>query len=161
MVESRVGLTATVDQDLQLTTENGTAPYTWSVVAGALPAGLDLSGTGRINGRAADVGTFPVTFEAVDAIGLPASGVVTFEVTPPTIALDRLASSFLLTGPLLDASEEAMLDRLGNRNDTYDLGDFRAWVLSNPGLPLSAFFEGTSRPRVIVVPMSSAPGGAR
>jgi hypothetical protein len=32
----------------------------------------------------------------------------------------------------------AFLDRQGNADGAYDLGDFRAWVLANPSLPLSA-----------------------
>ncbi len=48
----------------------GTAPYTFSTIAGALPAGLSLNtSTGRISGAPTTTGTFSVTVHAVDVNG--------------------------------------------------------------------------------------------
>jgi len=133
-----VTLTATVAQNIQLTAQNGSAPLTWLQIGGALPAGLALSADGRVTGSALDLGTFPVALEVTDAVGLSAMATVTLQVTSPTIPLAQLASQFLLGGPPLGTVQAAFLDRQGNDDGAYDLGDFRAWLLANPSLPLSA-----------------------
>jgi M6 family metalloprotease-like protein len=133
-----VPLTATLPLNVQLTAQNATPPVTWLEVGGSLPDGLALSVDGRMTGSAIDLGTFQVTVEATDAIGLTATATLTLDVGAPSIAIADLASVFLLRGPSLAAVEIAFLDRHGNGNGAYDLGDFRAWVLANPSLPLSA-----------------------
>ena len=133
-----VQMTATVAQDVQLTVQNGDGAVTWTQAGGALPEGLTLSADGRLTGSAIDLGTFPVGIEVVDASGLSAIVTVTVQVEPPSIPLAQLASTFLLQGPPLSVVEVAFLDRQGNADGAYDLGDFRAWVLANPSLPLSA-----------------------
>ncbi len=51
-----------------LTAANGTQPYAWSVIAGALPTGLTLSTTGQISGTPTVAGTsFSVTIRAQDS----------------------------------------------------------------------------------------------
>jgi hypothetical protein len=50
-----------------LTAAGGTAPYSWSVTAGSLPAGLALAGTGVISGTPAVPGTSSFTVEVTDA----------------------------------------------------------------------------------------------
>src|SRR5262245_28571781 len=47
-----------------LTATGGTAPYTWSITAGALPAGLALQSNGLIAGTPTAAGSFSVTFQA-------------------------------------------------------------------------------------------------
>lgn len=131
-------ISAAVEQDVQLTATSGTAPLTWSVQTGALPTGLVLTGTGRLIGAPLDVGTFPLGIRAVDALGLSASATLTLQIAEPTLSIGQLASQFLLSGPALGPTELAFLDRQGNRVPGYDLGDFRAWVLAHPSLPLSA-----------------------
>jgi hypothetical protein len=45
----------------------GTAPYTWSLSAGNLPAGVTLNGaTGEISGTPTDKGVFNVTVQVTD-----------------------------------------------------------------------------------------------
>jgi hypothetical protein len=112
-----------------------------------------MSGTGRITGASTDVGTFAVTVEATDANGLPASAVVSLDVGVPQIPIGALASAFLLSGPQLTPVQLAFLDRQGNSMSGYDVGDFRAWVLANPTLPLSASLAGPAGPRTVVLPM--------
>ena len=159
---ARVDLTATHAQDLQLVAEAGTPPYAWRVVQGALPQGLSLSSSGRITGASIDTGTFAVTLEAVDAIGLPAMGAVTLEVGMPSFPLEALVSPFLLSGPALTPVQLSFLNRQGNGVAGYDIGDFRAWLQRNPTLPLSADFEPSEGPRTIVLPMTAEPKeGAR
>lgn len=51
-----------------LTATGGTAPYSWNVMAGALPAGVGLNGqTGVISGIPAAAGSYPVTIKVSDA----------------------------------------------------------------------------------------------
>jgi hypothetical protein len=51
----------------QLTATGGTAPYTWSVTSGALPAGLALSAQGLISGTPTVSGAFNFTVQAQDS----------------------------------------------------------------------------------------------
>src|SRR6266404_3025379 len=51
----------------QLNGTGGTAPYTWSVASGALPAGLTLSSSGAISGVPSVAGTSTFTVKLTDA----------------------------------------------------------------------------------------------
>ena len=44
---------------------------------------------------------------------------------------------FLFNGATLQAAEINFLVRQGNQAPGYDIGDFRAWVLSDASLPLA------------------------
>ena len=57
------------DYQTQLSATGGTAPYRYSVSAGALPAGLTLEQGGRLAGVPTAGGSFSVTFTATDANG--------------------------------------------------------------------------------------------
>ena len=59
----------TVDTTYGQTLEavDGTAPYAWSVSAGALPPGLTLFATGELTGHPTSAGTFTFTVRADDA----------------------------------------------------------------------------------------------
>uniref|UniRef100_UPI00292DD1E0 putative Ig domain-containing protein n=1 Tax=Pedobacter nototheniae TaxID=2488994 RepID=UPI00292DD1E0 len=47
----------------------GTAPYTYTIVAGSLPAGLTLNSAGLLSGTPTVSGNFPITIKAVDQTG--------------------------------------------------------------------------------------------
>jgi hypothetical protein len=147
---------AAVAQDVQLTAANGNSPILWSVVAGSLPPGIHLSELGRVSGAANATGSFPVTVEATDGIGLTDQASIDFQVADPALPIEGLAERFLLSGPALDHLQEAYVDHQGNGNGAYDLGDFRAWVLAHPSLPLSASVEPSARASVVVVPVAPA-----
>lgn len=62
---------------------NGTAPYSWSIVAGTLPAGLSLAPTtGVISGTPTTAGAYPVTIRVTDALGYTAQQQFSITVDP-------------------------------------------------------------------------------
>ncbi|RYF46117.1 MAG: cadherin-like beta sandwich domain-containing protein, partial [Comamonadaceae bacterium] len=61
------GATVGVGYSQAMTAGGGTAPYTYSVLAGALPAGLSLSTAGVISGTPTTAGTFNFTVIARDS----------------------------------------------------------------------------------------------
>lgn len=65
-----------------ITASGGTAPYTFIVSAGMLPAGLSLSLAGDIAGTATESGTFSFTVTATDAESCPGSETYTFTIAP-------------------------------------------------------------------------------
>lgn len=159
--DANLAIAATVDQDVQLVASDGTAPFSWQLVSGSLPLGLSLSGTGRLTGAAIELGMFTASVQAVDAIGLTGVGTMTFDVSAPVFPVEQLVSPFLLAGPALGQAQRDFLDRQGNGSGGYDLGDFRAWIQANPGLPLSANIEVLVAPRTQVVPVRMGESGSR
>jgi M6 family metalloprotease-like protein len=149
--ESTIELPAATNLDVQLEVEEGTLPVRWSILEGELPLGVALSTSGRLTGASLDLGQFPLTMEAVDAAGLPATGVITLDFGAPGIPLERAAAPFLLSGLTLTAEERNFLAHQGNGVAGYDVGDFRAWLLSQPAAPLSADLGARVFRRSVVV----------
>jgi hypothetical protein len=63
-----------------LQARGGTAPYTWSVVSGSLPPGLNLSSSGTLSGTPTATGTASFTVQAQDQAGLSAEQTLTLTV---------------------------------------------------------------------------------
>ncbi|MBS0394399.1 MAG: hypothetical protein JSR54_07205 [Proteobacteria bacterium] len=80
----------------------GTAPYTWSVSAGTLPAGLALSGTNAattaITGTPSTLGSSTFTLLVTDSAGLTAQIQLTITVVEQTACLLTGQYAYLLTG---------------------------------------------------------------
>jgi M6 family metalloprotease-like protein len=133
-----VDLVASVPVNLRLEIRNGTTPVSWFVESGTGPTGVVVGSDGRITGASLDVGEFPLVLRATDALGLSGTAAVTLDVAAPSISVAQLGNAFLLGTQPLDSLQATFLDRQGNDNGEYDLGDFRAWLLANPSLPLSA-----------------------
>jgi uncharacterized protein YhjY with autotransporter beta-barrel domain len=72
-----------------LSASGGTAPYTFGVSAGTLPAGLSLDAAGVLSGTPTGSGSFNFTATATDSGGSPTSGnrVYTLTVASPTLTL--------------------------------------------------------------------------
>ena len=90
-----------------LAATGGTAPYTWSITAGSLPAGLSLNTTGTISGTPTAAGTSNVTVRVTDASNATADQPLSLTVTstPPAalglnIATDN-TNEVYLNGVLL------------------------------------------------------------
>jgi hypothetical protein len=157
-----VDLVAAVPVNLQLMVQNGTSPVSWTVVSGFKPVGLVLGANGSLTGAALDMGTFALVLRATDALGLSAMAAITLDVTAPSIPIGQLGAAFLLGGQPLDSIQALFLDRQGNGDGAYDLGDFRAWVLANPLLPLSADLTPGPEPLIVTLPVRvEKPAGSR
>ena len=70
-----------------LSASGGTAPYSYAVTGGALPAGVVLSPTGVLAGTPSVAGTFGLTVTATDALGFQGTQAYTLVTGAPTIAL--------------------------------------------------------------------------
>ncbi len=83
---------------VQLAAAGGVAPYTWTVSAGSLPAGLTLGSNGTIAGTPTLAGTFNFTARAQGSSG-------SFSTKPFTLTIDCPAFSVTSTSPLPDATQ--------------------------------------------------------
>ncbi len=74
-----------------LSASGGVGPYSFSITAGALPAGLTLSSVGVLSGTPTAGGTFNFTVTATDSSPFPGpfsgSQAYTLTIAPPTITL--------------------------------------------------------------------------
>jgi len=150
--DTTVDLVASQPVNFQLAVQNGSAPVTWFVQSGVVPLGVQIAANGSITGAALSLGSFPLVLRATDALGLAGNAAVTLVVAAPSIPIAQLGDAFLLGTQPLDSLQQVLLDREGNGNGTYDLGDFRAWVLANPTLPLSV---------EVTAPAVGPPGAAK
>lgn len=72
---------------VNLAASGGTAPYTFSVSAGALPAGITLSSAGVLSGTPTTSGTFNFTVSVTDAGSATASRSYSLTIAAPTIVV--------------------------------------------------------------------------
>lgn len=105
-------------------------PVTWSISAGALPAGLVLDpSTGVVSGRAQRAGTktVAVTGSSGDKVGLGTFSVLigNINTTPAAAANAALGQSGAVSPEV-----ERLLDLVGNGNGRLDVADFRAYLQS-------------------------------
>lgn len=155
-----IELPAATPLDLHLMVEHGTDPVVWSLVSGSLPDGVAFDTSGRFTGASLENGSFTITVSATDATGLPAQADIVLDFVRPSLSIDELTSQFLLVGPRLSDAQREYLNREGNNTGPYDLGDFRAWTLSDPTLPLSVSASGVVRRTILVgdvLPRSEVP----
>jgi len=74
----------------QLRHQGGLAPVTWKVTNGSLPRGLALdAATGRIGGRPAAAGAFPLAFGVADAAGSTARVTTRLTIATRLVVLTR------------------------------------------------------------------------
>ncbi|MBL8222077.1 MAG: putative Ig domain-containing protein, partial [Bryobacterales bacterium] len=65
-----------------LVSQGGTAPFTWSILAGQLPTGLSLTpNTGLIAGTPTAAGSYTLIFQVADGVGATANRALTLQVT--------------------------------------------------------------------------------
>ncbi|MGD2216940.1 MAG: M6 family metalloprotease domain-containing protein [Gemmatimonadales bacterium] len=107
----------------------GTGGYTWTRTGGDnLPTGLVLdAASGAISGVPEEEGTFQIEYEAVSG-ALSTADTVTIVVARPSLLLDNVVHHLLSPVQVLSEDEERYLDIIGNKNGTFDIGDFRAYL---------------------------------
>ena len=66
-----------------ITASGGTSPYTYTITAGALPAGLTLASSGSLSGTPTAGGSFSFTVTATDAGGFTGSQAYTITIAAP------------------------------------------------------------------------------
>ncbi len=72
----------------QLTVTGGTSPFTWSIVSGALPAGLSLNTqTGLLSGTPASAGASTFTAQVTDSVSRTAQKSFVINVAPANLPL--------------------------------------------------------------------------
>lgn len=79
-----------------LNASGGTAPYTWNVTSGSLPAGLSLSSSGLISGMPTAAGTSTFTAQVADTESAPQKATAQLSITIFTPL--NLATNSLLDG---------------------------------------------------------------
>lgn len=117
-------------------TGTGTTPYTWTVTAGALPAGLsltDASNKGRISGTPTTTGTYTFTLQVADS-GTPTT-TATRAFTVPIYPVLQVSTSSLPNAAVGAVYSQTLTASGGS-------GTYSSWTLTNgtlpPGLTLSA-----------------------
>ena len=81
------GATVGVAYTTTLAGSGGTTPYTWSLVGGALPAGISLdSASGEISGTPTNVTTASFDVRVTDAASTTADQSLTLDVAAPSVA---------------------------------------------------------------------------
>jgi len=93
-----------------LTASGGTAPYSWSVSSGTLPAGLTLAPTtGTITGTPTAAGSFTFTVQATDSSATPLTGSQQYSLTVAALSL----SPTTLPGPVVGVAYSQALTASG------------------------------------------------
>jgi uncharacterized protein (TIGR03437 family) len=90
--------TATTSYSQTLEAEAGQPPYTWTVIGGALPLGLQLTSAGTISGTPTATGMATFTARATDSAGGFAAGVFTITIDPAALQVISTALPNAIAG---------------------------------------------------------------
>lgn len=117
-----------------LTAAGGTGTFTWSLVSGRLPTGITVRQGGLIAGIPEEIGTFAATVRVRSGnqiVDTPLSILVNAPQLAATQVLGHLVGP--ATRQTLTVDELRYLDLIGNRNGSFDVGDFLAFVQTTGG----------------------------
>jgi predicted outer membrane repeat protein len=121
-----------------LVASGGTAPYTFALTAGALPAGLSLSSAGVLSGTPSAGGTFNFTVTATDSTPRSGSQAYSLTVNAPTIAL----SPITLPGGTYNAAYSQTLSASGG-TAPYSIAVFTGALPAGITLSSAGVLSGT------------------
>lgn len=114
---------------IQLEAINGLEPLSWSVVAGDLPIGMELTADGLLNGTPTELGSFVVVVRAIDDDGAVAEADMTIDVVlvlpPPDIRVAKVGTT-AVPGRVLEYFIVVM------NNDDTDAADIEILELLDP-----------------------------
>ncbi|MDQ2669642.1 MAG: putative Ig domain-containing protein, partial [Gemmatimonadota bacterium] len=133
---------ASYADQLEAVAEAGT--LTWSLAAGALPAGLVLASSGAISGIPEEEGAFTFTVRAASN-GSEVTKQLTLAVGVPVLDAAMVVDAVIAEQSALTADARRYLDLQGNRNGRVDAGDVRAWLQKNGVVPGAAAQPNTSQ----------------
>jgi MYXO-CTERM domain-containing protein len=125
-----------VPYQFQLSVSGGLPPWTFSVVEGALPAGIALDGQGSLTGTATQQGLFPFTLEVKDAAGRPAQVRLVLQAVAQTLALSILTER--LPAAVKGEPYELQLGVQGGQAPW-------SWALAEGSLPEGLVLEASGR----------------
>ena len=104
----------------------GTAPYSWGIASGALPAGISLSASGSLSGTPTAAGTYSFTAQVKDANTQTANKAFSINIASAPAALS--ITTKLIAGGTVGTSFSATLTASGGTA-------LYSWSLSNGVLP--------------------------
>jgi len=105
----------------------GGGNYRWSVVSGTPPPGVGLSQGGVLSGWPTDTGTYTFQVSVTDQTQTAGRG-MTLHVVEPSLTLQQVLSLEFQGPALANGDQTRYLDLQGNRNNTFDIGDFLRWL---------------------------------
>lgn len=121
-----------VPVNMQLNAFGGTGNYSWQVVSGSLPQGLNLSSAGQLSGTATQTGSFPITLQLSDA-GPPAQTATLATTISVNSSLGRNDSPATAT-PLSNGTYQASISPIADPPNGVANPDGDYYVLTaNPG----------------------------
>ena len=131
---------------VNLTTSLGMADYTYSIIGGALPAGMMLSSAGQLSGTPTAKGTFTFTVLVVDAMNCTATRDYKLVIKKRTLAWDPI---FIDDPPFAPEQAKRLtlrisLEAFGNEKVVSLSLGFNSTVLSNPRVTLGADATGAT-----------------
>lgn len=144
----------------QLSTTGGNAGYTYTLNAGNLPNGLNLSGSGLISGTPAATGTFSFTIKSTDSTSQTKLKTYVIAIASPTITATPGSTTF--NGTRTIAFSQQLTGGGGTAPYTFsvDTGPMPPGImLSSTGLISGTPTAAANYPVVIKVTDSSGGGG--
>ena len=136
-----------------LTASSGTPPYTWSIISGALPAGLALSSAGAITGTPTTAGTYQFTVQVTDAASLSSTQLlsITIGAAPVTVNYATILQAVwnnISTPEILNVQAYSKLVAViqGQPANVYS-NDLVAWQqMANPDVGVSIWMQSAESP---------------
>jgi M6 family metalloprotease-like protein len=117
---------------LPLSASGGTGTYSWLELSGTLPNGVTLKANGVVSGVPEEIGSFSATIQVTSGNQTDTTP-ISVNVTAPALTTSSVLGVLLGTGGSLTADERRYLDLLGNRNNSFDVGDFHAFITKTGG----------------------------
>ncbi len=120
-----------------LAATGGTAPYTWSAIAGALPTGLALASSGQISGTPSQTGSFPFTVQVKDSSSPAATVTKAFTINIAAIGGPLQITTLTLPDGQVSAPYATTLIAIGGTKPY-------AWTISAGSLPAGLTLNAAS-----------------